>query len=205
MTLCSFHDEAFHKKKWKHVHPKYHTQNTLLLYVWPSVFYSVVTTTCSSCRCLLSSYTVGRACIIFHVFNIAEFLSVLLLKQILSAFCQISRHVSAVISTPRSFSHICLVACVITQVVAGNQYRLIFWRGMTICVCLWRGEWPIKLNGASRNEVWDKVQPVSEAEMIGRHVLFFSLKLNDTSCCSCSQFYLETQFTPFKCPFKLSV
>lgn len=57
---------------------------------------------------------------------VAEFLSVLLLKQILSAFCQISRHVSAVISTPRSFSHICLVACVITQVVAGNQCRLIF-------------------------------------------------------------------------------
>lgn len=140
--------------------------------VWPSLFDPVASVTCCSCRCVSTAQcfmSPTGGCV-----DIAEFLSVL--KQILSAFCQISRHVSAVISTPRSFSHICLVARVITQVVAGNQYQLIFWRGMTICVCLWRREWPIKLNGASKNEVWDKVQPVFEAEMIGRHLLLLPLK-----------------------------
>ncbi len=94
--------------------------------------------TCCVCRCLLSSSIVATDKMYFHVFKTfvvsAAFVSVLLLKQILLAFCQISRHVSAVISTLKSFSCICLVACVITQVVAISADSNILKRNGCLCV-----------------------------------------------------------------------
>lgn len=96
--------------------------------------------------------------VVFTTFVVSgEFSSVLLLEQILGAFCQISRHVSAVICTLKSFPRICLVACVITQVVAiSTDSNILKRKG---CLCMLRvGEWPIKLNWASKNEVLVKVE-----------------------------------------------
>lgn len=67
----------------------------------------------------------------------------------------------------------------------GNQSRvLIFQRDMAVCVHLRFWEWPIKLNWASKNEVWVKAESASDGwGMIGWAILFCCGKLNGTDWC----------------------
>lgn len=84
---------------------------------------SVSGPSCWGWRCLLSPCAADRdSCSL-----------ALLLKQILKALRQISRHVSAVIPTPESLPCICLVARVITQVAAISADSNILKRGGCLC------------------------------------------------------------------------
>lgn len=86
---------------------------------------------------------------------------------------------SAAISTWRLFSHICLVACVITQVVAISPSSNILKRNGCRCRCLCCEEWPIKLNWASKNETTERRVSFRE-EMMEQDIDW-----NSGSCCSC--------------------
>lgn len=148
-----------HKETWEQrVHITPNTKNTLQLlhYIWPAACYFVAGPHAVVVGVFCHLPLWARDGIFSHVFS-AEFSSVLLLEQILRAFCQISRHVSAVICTLKSFPRICLVACVITQVVAIRTDANILKRKGCLCVLRFR-EWPIKLNWASKNEGLVKVE-----------------------------------------------
>lgn len=129
--------ESSHKENWEHrVHVAPATKNTpqLLHYIWPAAYYFVAEPHAAVVGVCLSSHIVGRDRAEASAERHPGFFSVLLLKQTLTAFCQISRHVSAVISTLKSFPCICLVACVITQVVAISTDSNILKSNGCLCV-----------------------------------------------------------------------